>query len=95
MTPVMPERLHENATPPRDHGGNLSAAMAEFGGSRNGWMDLSTGINPHPYPLPEFTAGDWGRCRMPMPWRSLRTQRELSGTFRRRPPFWPRRVLRR
>lgn len=60
MTPVMPERLHENATPPRDHGGNLSAAMAEFGGSRNGWMDLSTGINPHPYPLPEFTAGDWG-----------------------------------
>ncbi|MBY6057675.1 threonine-phosphate decarboxylase [Leisingera daeponensis] len=48
------------ATQPRDHGGNLSAAIAEFGGSRSGWMDLSTGINPHPYPLPEFTAGDWG-----------------------------------
>ena len=45
---------------PRDHGGNLSAAMAEFGGTRSGWIDLSTGINPHPYPLPHFTAADWG-----------------------------------
>lgn len=56
----MPDRPLENAPPPRDHGGNLSAAMAEFGGTRSGWMDLSTGINPHPYPLPDFTAGDWG-----------------------------------
>jgi len=34
--------------------------MAEFGGARSHWMDLSTGINPHPYPLPEFAAADWG-----------------------------------
>ncbi|QAX28041.1 threonine-phosphate decarboxylase [Leisingera sp. NJS204] len=56
----MLELPHENATPSRDHGGNLGVAMAEFGGTRSDWMDLSTGINPHPYPLPDFTAGDWG-----------------------------------
>ncbi|MEX0305524.1 MAG: threonine-phosphate decarboxylase CobD [Leisingera sp.] len=56
----MLEPLPDNATAPRDHGGNLSAAMAEFGGARSDWIDLSTGINPHPYPLPEFTAADWG-----------------------------------
>ncbi len=43
----------------RDHGGNLSAAIAEFGGSREEWIDLSTGINPVAYPLPSFSAADW------------------------------------
>ena len=27
--------------------------------ARADWLDLSTGINPVPYPLPEFTTGDW------------------------------------
>ncbi|MGR3621908.1 threonine-phosphate decarboxylase [Pseudophaeobacter sp.] len=44
----------------RDHGGNLSAAIRRYGGSRADWIDLSTGINPNPYPLPELTAADWG-----------------------------------
>ncbi|MEL0437805.1 threonine-phosphate decarboxylase [Phycobacter sp. K97] len=43
----------------RDHGGNLSAAMARYGGVRSDWIDLSTGINPAPYPLPEFAPDDW------------------------------------
>ena len=43
----------------RDHGGNLDAAMAEFGGDRSEWIDLSTGINPSPYPLPELPASTW------------------------------------
>ncbi|PJE30133.1 Threonine-phosphate decarboxylase [Pseudooceanicola marinus] len=43
----------------RDHGGDLDAARAEFGGNRDDWLDLSTGINPEPYPLPAFTAADW------------------------------------
>jgi cobalamin biosynthesis protein CobC len=34
------------------HGGDLSEAMARFGGGRANWLDLSTGINPHAYPLP-------------------------------------------
>lgn len=43
----------------RDHGGNLDAAMAEFGGTRDDWLDLSTGINPRSYPVPELTADAW------------------------------------
>lgn len=34
-----------------DHGGGIDAAVAQFGGTRAGWVDLSTGINPTPYPL--------------------------------------------
>jgi cobalamin biosynthetic protein CobC len=44
---------------PRDHGGWLDAAVARWGGTRAGWLDLSTGINPLPYPLPAFTNDDW------------------------------------
>ncbi|MCA0943093.1 threonine-phosphate decarboxylase CobD [Salipiger pacificus] len=44
---------------PRDHGGNLDAAMTRFGGERAGWLDLSTGINPEPYPLPAIPAEAW------------------------------------
>src|SRR6056297_3927804 len=39
-------------TTPRYHGGNLDAAMHRFGGDRAQWVDLSTGINPVPYPMP-------------------------------------------
>ena len=34
-----------------DHGGGIDAAAARFGGARVDWLDLSTGINPRPYPL--------------------------------------------
>ena len=33
----------------RDHGGGLDDAVRRFGGTRGGWIDLSTGINPVPY----------------------------------------------
>lgn len=48
-----------DASAPRDHGGNLSAAMARFGGARADWVDLSTGINPTPYPMPALQPEDW------------------------------------
>ena len=35
-------------TSKRDHGGGLDAAIAQFGGKRADWLDLSTGINPVP-----------------------------------------------
>lgn len=35
-----------------EHGGNLQQATAMFGQPMQGWIDLSTGINPTPYPLP-------------------------------------------
>ncbi|SMX28338.1 Threonine-phosphate decarboxylase [Pelagimonas phthalicica] len=36
----------------RDHGGNIDWAMAHFGGDPSRWIDLSTGINRVPYPMP-------------------------------------------
>ena len=45
--------------PPRDHGGGLDAAVARFGGARADWFDLSTGINPVPYPLPAMDKTVW------------------------------------
>jgi cobalamin biosynthetic protein CobC len=44
---------------PRDHGGGLDGAAMLYGGARNDWIDLSTGINPVPYPIGEFTQNDW------------------------------------
>ena len=43
----------------RDHGGGLDAAVARFGGDRDDWIDLSTGINPWPYPLPTVPDSAW------------------------------------
>jgi cobalamin biosynthesis protein CobC len=43
----------------RDHGGGVDAAIKQFGGARADWLDLSTGINPVPYPLPELSQSDW------------------------------------
>ena len=43
----------------RDHGGNLEAAIAQFGGTD--WIDLSTGINPVAYPVPLLSTESWSR----------------------------------
>lgn len=43
----------------RDHGGGLDAAVAQFGGTRDGWIDLSTGINPHAYPVGDIAHEAW------------------------------------
>ncbi len=42
-----------------DHGGNLDQAIRLHGGFRDDWIDLSTGINPHPYPLPTLLEKTW------------------------------------
>jgi len=44
---------------PRDHGGGLDAAIADYGGRREDWIDLSTGINPVPYPVPQIPPEAW------------------------------------
>jgi cobalamin biosynthetic protein CobC len=38
------------------HGGNLQTIMANFGGTRADWIDVSTGIAPYAYPLPAMPA---------------------------------------
>ena len=42
-----------------DHGGGIDAAAQTFGGARADWLDLSTGINPEPWPLPAFPPDAW------------------------------------
>ena len=37
----------------------LDHAVARFGGKRSEWLDLSTGINPVPYPAPQLPADTW------------------------------------
>lgn len=44
----------------RDHGGGVDAAASRFGGDRDTWLDLSTGINPVPYPVPSISGNAWG-----------------------------------
>jgi cobalamin biosynthetic protein CobC len=43
----------------RDHGGNLDVAQARFGGRPEDWIDLSTGINRRPYPVPQLAPRHW------------------------------------
>ena len=42
-----------------DHGGGIDSAAARWGGARADWLDLSTGINPMPYPLPPLPPDAW------------------------------------
>ncbi len=44
-----------------DHGGQIQAAAAAFGEPAEGWLDLSTGINPLPYPVPALAPELWTR----------------------------------
>ncbi|MBB5707977.1 threonine-phosphate decarboxylase [Sphingopyxis panaciterrulae] len=43
------------------HGGGLSAAKHRFGTGSESWIDLSTGINPNPWPDADGVEIDWGR----------------------------------
>lgn len=43
----------------RDHGGNIDAAIARYGGTAADWIDLSTGINRQPYPIPQLPPEAW------------------------------------
>ena len=43
------------------HGGNLHEAAARYGIAYGQWLDLSTGINPHGYPVPPVPADAWRR----------------------------------
>ena len=48
-----------NRAQKHEHGGGLDVAMARFGGTREAWLDLSTGINPEPYPVGDLSSHAW------------------------------------
>ncbi len=53
------------AGPARPHGGRLSEARRLFPGAPEPWVDLSTGINPVPYPIPALSADAFARLPEP------------------------------
>jgi cobalamin biosynthesis protein CobC len=44
------------------HGGDLTEAIARYGGTPAMWLDLSTGVNPWPWPVPEALPDTAWRC---------------------------------
>src|SRR5215470_15952237 len=55
-----------NMEPALLHGGNLDAARKLFPGAPEPFIDLSTGINPHSYPLPQLPADLFARLPEPV-----------------------------
>ncbi len=43
------------------HGGALDVASRLAPGAPTPWIDLSTGVNPHPYPLPDLAPEVWSQ----------------------------------
>jgi cobalamin biosynthesis protein CobC len=48
-----------------NHGGDLGAARRRFPGAPEPFIDLSTGINPYPYPVPRLAADVFARLPSP------------------------------
>jgi len=59
--PVPGASTGDGGKEPVVHGGNLAAARRQFPRAPEPWIDLSTGINPHAYPLPALAAELWAR----------------------------------
>jgi cobalamin biosynthetic protein CobC len=51
--------------PPLAHGGDLAAARLLFPGAPEPFLDLSTGINPHAYPVPQLAPDAFTRLPEP------------------------------
>ena len=47
------------------HGGDINSAEAAFPEAPRPWIDLSTGVNPVPYPVPALDLGRWARLPSP------------------------------
>ncbi|MEO9337981.1 threonine-phosphate decarboxylase CobD [Mesorhizobium sp. SB112] len=60
--------LNENPALPVDHGGSFERARKLFPNAPEPWIDLSTGINPHSYPLFDLPATAF--TRLPEPSRA-------------------------
>ncbi|MEP4422635.1 MAG: threonine-phosphate decarboxylase, partial [Nitratireductor sp.] len=66
-----------------DHGGSLDAARALFADAPQPWVDLSTGINPHAYPLFDLPATAFSR--LPEPGRIAELAAVAAGAYRAGP----------
>ena len=59
--PNTPPATGKRSPPPVEHGGDLQAVRDRFPDAPLPWIDLSTGINPVPYPLPALSPDAWAR----------------------------------
>ncbi len=57
----MTTNRNDQFTPKLEHGGRLDDAAARFGGELSDWIDLSTGLNPWPWPVPDLAPEVWHR----------------------------------
>lgn len=48
-----------------EHGGNLIKAAQQYNIPLADWLDLSTGINPNPFPIPPIPTSTWQRLPAP------------------------------
>ncbi len=53
------------------HGGDINSARLAFPEAPAPWVDLSTGINPVPYPIPPLDPSSWTRLPAPAEIESL------------------------
>lgn len=51
---------------PLSHGGNLHRAIAKYQIPADQWLDLSTGISPWSYPIPELPESVWNQLPAPL-----------------------------
>lgn len=68
--------MNADTVPPPDlaplpHGGDLEAARAVFPGAPGPFLDLSTGINPNPYQLPQLPEATFAKLPQPSDTLSL------------------------
>lgn len=61
------------------HGGRLGDARTHFGGRLEDWQDLSTGINPFPWPQADAIRPDWHA--LPDPGTLARLEETAAGFF--------------
>jgi cobalamin biosynthesis protein CobC len=53
------------------HGGRLGAARTSYPDAPTPWLDLSTGVNPRPYPTPDLAPETWSRLPDPETIRAI------------------------
>lgn len=67
-----------------EHGGNLAAARRAFPHAPEPWLDLSTGVNPHSYPIPDLPVEAW--ASLPDPAALERLERAAALAYGARSP---------
>jgi cobalamin biosynthetic protein CobC len=78
MDPTMRPGAGTGASPVY-HGGDLAQARATFPDAPHPWIDLSTGINPIAYPVPEIAPDLW--TRLPEPSLVTALERGAAAAF--------------